>query len=215
MRDYTFKDEDKSKYIVRIINNNDNAFDVEFADGSFLIGIENNEENLSIVNRKMEEQAKLGVKRHFVFNNHKAASTVGFVVSLVGVAGLGVLASRIPKVQETFSQDKNIVLAGIGSLSVVLSMPAFVKMRENIKKVRELDKIAFRNKNIDKLDSYSNYNYSLNGINSRVKKIIKESRDPFSMLHIDDYSLNDLKTIVSNVDKEEEFHFTYIMSRKK
>ena len=59
------------------------------------------------------------------------------------------------------------------------------------------------------MSTINHYENSLSGINPDSRKNILNSRDPFSMINIDKFNKVDLENIVSNIDVERTYQFTY------
>ena len=216
MKDYTLSEEDKSRYILDIHSNPDKTFDVEFADGSVFRGVEATSENYLKVKRILEDQAKKGVENYSVFEGNREKAKVCSALSGLGLATLGVGICSIPKIGDIILREPPVAaICGVTALTVLGTMPSIVKMVKNSKKVDELDKIRYRNDHRRELESIPRYPNSLCGTRESIKTLIRRDRDPFSMLHVDDYSIEDLENIVNNVQKEEDYQFTYKTYKKE
>ena len=216
MKDYSLDEESKKRYIVNVRANRDKTFDVLFADGSELRGVEATSENYLKVKRVLEEQAKMGLDNYSRFEGQKNKHTVLAAIKALGLTAAGVGVCSIPQVGDIILKEPPVAaICGVCAVTVLGTMPSIVKAVKNSSKVKELDKIKYRNDHRRELESISRYPNSLNGINSNLRHIIREEDDPFSMLNVDDYSMDDLEKIVDNVLKEEDFQFTYKLSPRK
>ena len=209
MKDYSLDREAKERFITNVVYHRNHTFTIYFANGKKLSGIDSTKENLLKVKKVLDDQARRGIESSFVFERKKrnsgllaAVSTTGFVVSL-----LWANSSEMTK-------SSSIGIYGLGAISLFAGIPSFVDYIRNKKKIQELDKIRYRNENMSKLESIQKYPNSLNGVSSQLKDIISKDKDPFSMFHLDDYSKEDLEKIVSNVELEEDFQFTYRLRKK-
>ena len=215
MKDYSLNEEEKSRFIKKVIYHNNHTFDIVFADGSRLNGIDENSENLSKVKRVLEEQARKGVSNYSVFQGKKTCATVATGISALTLAVAGTWACSIPAISDVVLKEPPIAaICGVSALTILGTMPSIVKMVKNSMKVDELDKIKYRNLHQRELDAIRDYPNSLNGVNSSLKELISVDKEPFSMLYVDEYSIDDLETIVSNVEKEESYQFTYKVYKK-
>ena len=62
---------------------------------------------------------------------------------------------------------------------------------------------------MEDLQNIFSYPNALVGVNPRLAKWILKQDDPFCILFTDKYSLRDLQQIVSNIEVEKTFDFTY------
>ena len=124
--------------------------------------------------------------------------------------------TMIPQVNEALSSQSPVVVAtGIGLITILGTIPALAKLRREKSKVKELDKLSYRNKHKKELDSFSDYPNALSGLYPDTAKWISSTKDPFSILNVDEYSLYDLEQIVSNIKVEKEYDFTYRKNIKR
>ena len=65
------------------------------------------------------------------------------------------------------------------------------------------------NKKWDEINSYSDYSNALQGVKKTIAKKIEESPEPFAMINIDNFDIESLKKIVENIEREDEYEFTY------
>ena len=55
----------------------------------------------------------------------------------------------------------------------------------------------------------SNCSNALQGVKKTTAKKIEESPEPFAMINIDNFDIETLKKIVENIEREDEYEFTY------
>ena len=210
MKDYTVKGDKKELYITKMTRGKKGTLDVKFADGRVFKNIDACEENIEKIVVTQEEQAKRGIKNfaHFVREKKNAvAETIGSGV-VAGSVATGV--TFIPKIHEALSvQDPIYVVAGIGAITVLSMVPGLVKLVRSKGKVKELEKLSYRESNLDNLNNFRNYPNALVGVRPEVASRLERSKNPFSILNIDSYSLEDLQQIMKNINVEEAYDFTY------
>ena len=84
-----------------------------------------------------------------------------------------------------------------------------MKLSKENSRIKELQKIFYRNKKWDEINSYSDYSNALQGVKKTIAKKIEESPEPFAMINIDNFDIETLKKIVENIEREDEYEFTY------
>ncbi|MBR2828189.1 MAG: hypothetical protein IKE70_03055 [Bacilli bacterium] len=208
MKDYSLDREAKERFITNVVYHRNHTFTIYFANGKKISGIDSTKENLLKVKKVLDDQARRGIESSSVFERKKSNSGL-----LAAVSTAGFVSSLIWANSSEMTKSSSIGIYGLGAISLLAGIPSFVDYIRNKKKIQELDKIRYRNENMRKLESIQKYPNSLNGVSSRLKDIISRDKDPFSMFHLDDYSKEDLENIVSNIELEEDFQFTYRMRK--
>ena len=208
MKVYVSKKNDKRKYIKNVKDCNDGSLEIEFADGRVFKNIERNDENIKKINKIQEEQARKGLDNYVVFKNRfiKAIVYLGCSGFATGLVLATALTSQMTPVE---------LFTGLGVINVFGTIPSFCKLLRNKLKMNELDKVSYRDNNIDILKNYKNYENSLVGLDSCTSNYFNESSpdNAFAIVNADNYEKSDLETIVSNIDREESLGFTYAKNK--
>ena len=216
MKDYSL-DKEQSKHYIKdfrtVKTENGDEYEIIFADGTVFKNVQANEENLKKIERIQEEQAKKGVenKETFISRRTKTGVFTGLSAVAAGVAGYGLttLASTMGFVDPTA-----ITFAiGTGVITILGSIPAFSKLMQNHAKVKELEKIEYRDTHTEQLENIEAYANSLVGVPSKVARLIEEEQNPFSILNIDSFSQEDLETIIDNMEREQKTGLQYVKSQ--
>ena len=216
MKDYSL-DKEQSKHYIKdfrtVKTENGDEYEIIFADGTVFKNVQANEENLKKIERIQEEQAKKGVenKETFISRRTKTGVLTGLSAVAAGVAGYGLttLASTMGFVDPTA-----ITFAvGTGVITILGSIPAFSKLMQNHAKVKELEKIEYRDTHTEQLENIEAYANSLVGVPSKVARLIEEEQNPFSILNIDSFSQEDLETIIDNMEREKQTGLQYVKSQ--
>ena len=100
-------------------------------------------------------------------------------------------------------------ISAIGTIAVCSTIPNLVKISKENSRIKELQKIFYRNKKWDEINSYGDYSNALQGVKKTTAKKIEESPEPFAMINIDNFDIETLKKIVENIEREDEYEFTY------
>lgn len=216
MKDYSL-DKEQSKHYIKdfrtVKTENGDEYEIIFADGTVFKNVQANEENLKKIERIQEAQAKKGVenKETFISRRTKTGVLTGLSAVAAGVAGYGLttLASTMGFVDPTA-----ITFAiGTGVITILGSIPAFSKLMQNHAKVKELEKIEYRDTHTEQLENIEAYANSLVGVPSKVAILIEEEQNPFSILNIDSFSQEDLETIIDNMEREKQTGLQYVKSQ--
>ena len=216
MKDYTIDGKNREKYIKCIEKHKDGTMSVIFADGRVFNNIDYCQENLEKVIAVQEEQAKKGIENYKKFKTGETKATALSIISGLFTLTFSTGVTMIPQVNEALSSQSPVVVAtGIGLITILGTIPALAKLHREKSKVKELDKLSYRNKHKKELDSFSDYPNALSGLYPDTAKWISSTKDPFSILNVDEYSLYDLEQIVSNIKVEKEYDFTYRKNIKR
>ena len=216
MKDYSL-DKEQSKHYIKdfrtVKTENGDEYENIFADGTVFKNVKADEANLQKIERIQEEQAKKGVenKETFISRRTKTGVLTGLSAVAAGVAGYGLttLASTMGFVDPTA-----ITFAiGTGVITILGSIPAFSKLMQNHAKVKELEKIEYRDTHTEQLENIEAYANSLVGVPSKVARLIEEEQNPFSILNIDSFSQEDLETIIDNMEREKQTGLQYVKSQ--
>lgn len=210
MKNYAINAKDNEKYIQYVEKNRDGTITIVFADGRVFDNIVCCEENLEKIIAVQEEQAKKGIDNYKIFKTKENKSKALTLISGIGTLAVTTGITMAPAVNNALSsQSPVLVAAGVGLITILGTIPAFAKLRRDRGKVKELEKLRYRNKHKKELDSYAEYPNALAGIYPDTAKWISSTKDPFSILNIDEYSQYDLEQIVSNINVEKSYDFTY------
>ena len=209
MRDFTINNKEKETYIkdIRKINNKGiETYQITFADGRKFNNITAQEDNLKKIIAVQEKQAEDGIKRKKIFVNKKNKYKFG---TITGLIASGIIGSSFISNFNTMAYDAKTLSIYGGTLVLTGTVYSLIQYARNKNKVLEIDKIDYRNKNIDELKNLYNYENSLNGISKDKQKFFKNEKDPFSIVDIDNYSKKDLEAILSNIEREKVYNFKY------
>lgn len=207
LKNYITDGKGEEKYILEVIKNSNGTLTIKFADGRVFRNILACDDNIAKIIATQEEQAKRGIASYRTFvkkaNFAKAQSAIsGAIIAGIGT-GIAISDSIIS------SQNPIIVAAGIGVVTILGMTPGLVKLVKNKGKIKELDKLRFRNEHIDDLREFRNYPNALSGVESHVVRFMRGTEDPFSILEIDQYQVDDLEQMMTNINVEKEYGFTY------
>lgn len=216
MKDYSL-DKEQSKHYIKdfrtVKTETGDAYEIIFADGTVFKNVQANEANLQKIETIQEEQAKKGVenKETFISRRTKTGVLTGLSAVAAGVAGYGLttLASTMGLVDPTALT----FAIGTGVITILGSIPAFSKLVQNHGKVKELEKIEYRDTHKEQLGNIEAFANSLVGVPSKVARLIEEEQNPFSILNIDSFSQEDLETIIDNMEREQKTGLQYVKSQ--
>ncbi len=213
MKDYTLNKEDKKTYIKNIekvkSTSGVSSYKITYADGRVFKNIACNEENLKKIIDTQEKQAQEGIKNIQVYEK----KAKGFkYLTLAGVI-IGTTASIIDG--NATSSMMGTIITSVGYICMGSGLISFINFLEEKGKIAELKKISYRDKNQGDLENFKSYNNSLAGINRTKRKLLEHQKDPFSIININNYSQDDLETIISNIEREKKYNFEYNGKVKK
>lgn len=219
MRDFTVKKNEKEKYIknVRKVGrlNGTECYEITYADGRKFSNIRCCEENLRKIEKTQEKQVAKAFANKTVFEN----KTHKYKFSSITGAILTAIASSTPISMiingTTINADTSALPLTVGTIFAGATLISFLKFLSNKGKVAQLDKIDYINKNKDELKSLNNYENSLVGLPKYKRYYFKNSKKPFSILEIENYSKKDLETIMSNIKREQTYNFEYNKKKVK
>lgn len=190
MKDYSMNDEERKSFVLNYTKD-DEIITANYADGSSFT-IPNTENNENKLESKMIDQvANSKEKRKKVIRSSEITAFLIFLLtaaSLNGVYWLGNMAVI-----------KELVL-GLG-IAVVVNIPMFAKLVKNNSILKDIQKNRFFVKNQEVINrGIVNTNVLVNS-NVQGKEII-------TINDIDDnYKFDELKQIVENTEKQEQFSF--------
>jgi len=219
MKDFTTNKNEKEKYIKELKKvkklSGEECYEITYADGRKFKNIKCHEENLAKIIKAQEEQAKKGLenKGAFVLKERKYQ-----LATLVGAAG-ACIVTKVPlqmAINGTLMNvNSHILPLSIGTVCAGASLFSLIKYLSTKSKVMQLEKIDYINKNKKDLSNLKSYENSLTGLNKMKKQYFKTAKEPFSIVDIDKYSKRDLKKIMSNIRREEEYKFDYNKKKVK
>lgn len=217
MKDYSLNQQQAKDYLLdyRLVQNGEEeTYDVTYADGRVFGHVTANEENLRKIERVQEAQAEKGVANKHVFQSRRTKAGLATFASaaLSSMAGMGI-ASVIPQLQNAPQSELTLAI-GVGVVTILGSIPAFAKFLKNNAKVKELNKIEFRNEHMEELQRIDQYANSLSGVSTGTIALIEEEERPFSILNIDRFTQSDLEKIVDNMEREQKTGFQYTRKAK-
>ncbi len=207
MKDYSTNDQEKLNYITNFkkVKNSSGmtTYEATFADGKKFKNICCDEENLKKIVEVQESQAEAGIKNTKIFMNKKKKNGI---LTLAGIVISGMLFDLSQRSQ---LDNYSTYLLAAGTITFGTTLYEFMKYLKNSGKVMELRKIKYRNDNLDELSKVNEYENALVGLSNNKKKNIKKSKDPFSIIEINKYTKKDLMTIMSNIEREKTYKFSY------
>ena len=210
MKDYIIDENERKQYITSFIREKNGTLSVEFADGRVFRNIEYNDENIEKIVGIQEEQARRGIDHYKVFKNNETKSRIKTAAAFIGTLGASIGATFIPAINQAIeSANPLVVCLGIGAVTVVGTIPAYANLRRNSQIVEELDKIKYRNNHRRELATIREHENSLAGLDINRTGWMKRVEDPFSIANIDRFGIEDLETIVDNINVENQLGFTY------
>lgn len=188
------------------------AIDVHFADGKVFKGIARTSEELKKINERQEAQVDTGIENLPIFERRLHASGALAGVSIVAGPILSTVAANM--ITPIFNMESNPVTVACAGVTIALcgAIPAGVGVVKNLPIVKELRKLKYRNDNEKTLENIKKYPNALAGLSeSQVERIegFENPEDSFGISYVNEYTQQDLETIISNVDREETFSFQY------
>lgn len=213
MEVYVSDKNDKKKYIKSVEKTTGDTLKMTLADGRVFKGIKMCSENIEKINNVQEEQAKKGLNNYVTFKNNLTKSKI--LLASSGILG-GAVTGGLLTMNGVSEFSNPIVLAIAGGIITAFGViPAAIKVARDKLKVKELDKIRYRDENIGDLMHYRNYKNSLSGLGSKASKYFKAADDTaFSIINIDNYSKEDLETIMSNIEVEDKLGLSYVKNKR-
>ncbi len=211
MKDYSLNEKEQQDFILNVYQQDNNTYTIVFADGRVFENVEVCDENFEKLTVAQEEQAKRGIQNidHFRKVATKSGIMTGFVGALLAAGSVGIYSMPIMQ-----SQDPIILASSLGMITILGTIPAFAKLKEDCDRVHELEKLQYRDRHLDTLSSYSEYPNALSGLSREKKSMMGYFEDPFHIMNMDSFSEEDLRTIVSNIKKEKAYQFVYRKSEK-
>ena len=210
MKNYIIDGKDTSQYIQDVSRNANGTLSIVFADGRVFKNIIFCDENIEKIIAVQEEQAQKGIEKYRVFKGRERASFLKTMLSGIGVFAASSAATYIPVVSDALQSKSSLSIAcGIGAITVLGTIPAYVKLSRERSRVEELDKLRYRSEHLEDLQNFRDYPNALVGVNPSVANWMRKEEDPFCILYIDKYELEDLEQIVSNIQIEKTYDFTY------
>ena len=209
MKDYSIG-ESKKNYILRIEEElNGESFTVVFANGSRFTDVEMNEENIRKIIAIQDKQAKEGVANKNVFVGKRTKAGILTGLNAAAVLAASTAATSIPFVADALAgQNPLTIAAGIGTITILGTIPSIAKLVKANEKVTELEKLEYLQKNRAKLENFRNYHNVLRGLNRSAANHFANSENPYCILDIDEFEKKDLEQMMENIEKEEAFGFT-------
>lgn len=218
MKDYTIRESEKSKYIVGFWTNEDGTMSVKFADGTVFSKISYSEENLRKIEAMQEAQAKTGLSRYPEFDKARKSSKLKTILSgsVTGIMyAFGAGSMFIPAMQSMDIATAAPIALGVGTITAVGTILSAHKLSKETGRVRELDKIRYRDEHMDELDSAKSYHNAFAGMPAKAARYFRKDKQPYSILNIDCFTQDDLETIIRNMNTEDATEFSYVAEEKE
>ena len=215
MRDFTTNKNERKEYITDVKKvrktKGSESYEVTFADGKKFSNLSFVENNLEKIVNAQEEQARKGIQNKEIFKNKERKYRLSTITGTI-ISGL-VLSEPIGNM--IHNQPVNQLSLAVGTVALGATCMFLIKFLSNKGKVLELNKIEYRNNNIEDLKSIHKYENSLTGLSILSKRFFEKSKDPFSIIEIDNYSQKDLESIMSNIEREKIYKFDYKQKTNK
>ena len=75
----------------------------------------------------------------------------------------------------------------------------------NAEKLKEIEKLELRDFMEEDLENISDYPHALLGVRKNLAEFIKNSENPFSIINTDQYTIEDLRKINTNISREKVY----------
>ena len=214
MQDYTKKREEKKTYIKNIKKckkNGTEFYKVKFADGTVFYNVSTDKESLKQLMDVQESQAKLGINR----KKEIEKKNNGFCLKTIACAAItGYLGVTTAQGIYPFQGTGPELGIGLGTIALGATAYSFFKFIETRKKLNEINKIDYRNKNEEDLKNFKHYENALTGFSKDKKKYFEETENPYSIVNTSFFSKNDLQKIMDNIEREKTYSFKYVNTQK-
>lgn len=224
MKDFRLDRKADPKYILDVKTSKDKiqteegaksqeTLSVRFADGRVFKNIHYSEENISKIIDQQEKQAKAGVENISVFEKRKTNAGIMTGASIIGGPVIGAVATAVAGA----SANPLAFAIGTGVVTLAAAIPSLYSLFKNGAKVKELNKIKYRDEHKEELRAYPLYQNALVGLSTKTRNwfelMDQEGHDPFCITEIDSYTQSDLEQIMENMDTEKQYQFTYAPKR--
>ena len=223
MKDYRLDRKAEPNYILGVTRKDHEVVDeagkpistlhVRFADGRTFKKLVCNEENVAKVIKQQEEQAKKGVENISVFEKRKTKAGIMTGAAIIGGPLIASAADSLVNVATQTESNPVSLCISAGVITLATLVPGIYSLIKNSSKVKELKKIKFRNDNREQLQTFPQYENALVGLPKRKQRwfenVVDNESDPFCITEIDEYTENDLRQIMKNMDTEKTYQFAY------
>ena len=202
MKDYSLDRDSRKNYIVNMYVAENKTLTVVFADGTRFENIANTQENVDKIAAIQEAQARKAVANYPTFRRKERVAFGTFIGSVLTTYGIGWAL-------QSTELSHNPVLSIVTGAAVVgaVALPAAIHFCHSATKMSELEKIKYRDEHRDTLEQFRYYPNSLMGVSNKRHFAFSRSQnvDAFSVLDIDNFTKDDLETIVTNVEREKQY----------
>lgn len=195
------------------------SVDVYFADGKVFRDVKKTPRELRKINERQEAQVDTGIENLAKFRERVAKSKIGLGASVATGTLSSIILATSPMVTPIFNIEPNPVTITVAGVTIALcgAIPAGIGLVKNLPIVEELEKLKYRNEHRKELDSIGVYPNALAGLSNdqarRIRRCMSaedEPKDPFSVAEVDQFSQQDLETIVDNIQREKTYEFEYV-----
>lgn len=209
MHKYTRLKDNKSTYILNVVDNGDNqTLTVVFGDREKHCNVENTKENIKRIEEQMETQMDDAIKRAPIYTLRSILSTASVIATGTGAITTIAGFESLQNMQMNEQLTGAALLVGVGC-SVIWSIREYSRLSE-------LSAVKYRNKNAEKLSNITQYSHALDSSSQRIKRLFSENENPLSVLNIDEYNKRDLMKIMTEINREEvmkERGITYVKTK--
>ena len=206
MKDYSLDRDSKKNYIVNMYVADDKTLTVVFADGTCFEHIANTQENVDKIAAIQEAQAKKAVANYKTFKRKDRIAAGTCIGAVAATYGVGIALQSVG----LFNGPVESVITGAAVVGAI-TVPAMIHYCKSFSRLAELDKIKYRDEHRDTLEEFRKYPNSLMGVRNKRHFAFSRNQnlDAFSVLDIDNFTKDDLETIVTNVEREKQYTFGY------
>lgn len=213
MKDLTLKKEEQKDFILDIVEDDASlgTLKVLYADGGYNKAVQNTSKNIQLAEEKMEEQATTAVANLKKYKSKVKTDTAKMVLSGAVPAGAGyILHSNI----ETLQDNPTVLFTTLGIVAVLGMGKYCLERIKDKKKLKEVEKIKYRDDNREILETFADHYNSLNELNDKTVRNLTITENPFGIRNLDNLSQETLETIIANIEREEKIPFTYAKTVK-
>ena len=209
MKDLTFKKAEKKEYIINIEEDKGNTLIVNYADGGYSRKIQNTSNNIKLAEDKMEQQAKTAVEKIKSYKTKVTMDKLALAVHATTPSGTAYILNSNFDVYQDNPQTLMLVTGTVTLVGVFAWMMQYLKDKSRLK---EVEKIKYRDDNREKLEGFKEHCNSLNGLHQKTIRNLTREENPFGIRNLDNLSQKTLERIIENIEREEQIPFTYAES---
>lgn len=189
------------------------TLNIKFADGKVFRNVRYDEGNVAKITSQIDQQVEEGIQNLDKLTKRRNKTGIITAGTLFGTPllceGIAAVASNYLETE----QDPTRVAIAAGVITLLGVIPSAYHFIKNSQVVSELRKLKYRNDNRNDLDNAIGYENAFAGLSTKKANMfagaLETGMDPYTVLRVDDYSKEDLETIVANIEREKTYQFTY------